>query len=743
MLRRFTARTFESLSRTRKTTSGKPSAQIGFLSFSRHMPVAARALLALWLSPTIFTAFASITLLGTPVPAGSQGVTEPTVVLDFAVPQGVDPGLGRKAADALAVELQRSGEYDVIPRQRVEQALKETPALHAPFDQPTQARLAQAVGARSLFSGKILGAAVNERKSARVNIEVRQLDVVTGDYINGAVVSELTSDALMQVDSELLIDQAVNKGAASATRIMKQTRLPVGTVMNVSKDLVVINLGARSGVRAGQHYSLMRDIFDKGRNVVERVKVGELVITRTEAEQSDARQLLGQTGVRTGDKVREIYQPAVYPVAAVNTGAPVTTLPPTITKSPGIVKKAGSGISGVLGLAAAVALLGFLGGASGNRADSSPPTNVIATPIIGSGGAPAVTVNYQAGVPGILAGDNVVGYLIYRGTDSNFAATSDNLQDFVQNDVRNYSDNSTVFAKRTIEIASGGNASGFQLTASTSFNFEAEEDFINEEIVSDFSISEVIVRTPPVPGQQYFYKIRRITLVNLGPSATGSSTGGGGGIGRAVPRQTLNPGGTGGSGRRLAISEPSEASGGATAIPRPVVISTSSNLDNLTVTISAVASYPFFTTDLDGDGSDDEDPGFIIAGIFGFTQVDEFEVQVSISPQFPANNRFSQNFPPPPNPGQASTLVFNLGDIIVPNFEPGDSSVFVRVGARNTSDNPGATIFSPAFQVINPTGNNSRGVIRSGSNRNVIGLGIPVGSSGGRDPGRVPGRIRR
>ncbi|MDQ3813770.1 MAG: hypothetical protein M3347_07445, partial [Armatimonadota bacterium] len=165
------------------------------LQSSAFFPSVARALLAASLTPIALMLMATF-MLGSPQPAQAQVTTQPVIVLDFAVAEGIDPVFGRKAADALAVELQRSGDFEVIPRQTIEQAVIATPGLRPPFNETTQRRLAEAVNARSIFSGQVLRVVLRERRSARVEIAVRQLDTSTGDYVNAARVSEVTADKL-------------------------------------------------------------------------------------------------------------------------------------------------------------------------------------------------------------------------------------------------------------------------------------------------------------------------------------------------------------------------------------------------------------------------------------------------------------------------------------------------------------------------------------------------------------------
>ena len=133
-------------------------------------------------------------LFGTPRPAQAQLTIQPSIVLDFSVAPGIDTIYGRKAADALAVELQKSGDYEIVPRQQVEQAIATLPGLAPPYTPATQGRLAQAVNATVVFSGQVTAAEIINRRAARVTLEVRKLETLTTDYVNGTTVSESTSE---------------------------------------------------------------------------------------------------------------------------------------------------------------------------------------------------------------------------------------------------------------------------------------------------------------------------------------------------------------------------------------------------------------------------------------------------------------------------------------------------------------------------------------------------------------------
>jgi hypothetical protein len=256
------------------------------------------------------------------------------VVLDFEVGPGLDPILGRKAADAVAVEMEDTGVYEVVTRQAVEKRVAERRGLLPPYVPQTQRRLGAEMGARSVITGRIttvyLGPYITETaangrttidpriREARVQLQIRQLEVRSGDYVNGTQVTETTTDELAEVDDDVLINQSIDKAAYSAVRTVRLITFPEATVMHTTAKSLELNLGFRNGIRPGQRFSILRDSAIKPRGLnestvtVERVKVAEMVIDSVDNDQSIGHIVSGgSVGVRTNDKARRIFAPGL------------------------------------------------------------------------------------------------------------------------------------------------------------------------------------------------------------------------------------------------------------------------------------------------------------------------------------------------------------------------------------------------------------------------------------------------
>ena len=265
-------------------------------------------------------------LAGMNHPAQAQLDTQTAIVLDFEVTPGYDPILGRKAADALAVELQRENQFEtvssqkvqIVPRQRLGQIITENAGLVAPYTNVVQTRLGQIAGASRVYSGRIMSVLVSDHRLARVTLELRLMDVPTSTYINGSVVSQEAVSIDESMDNDLLIDQAINKAVYAALMDVKAKPLPLGTVQNVTIGQMFLNIGTRNGVLKGQRYAVIRPVYlgrdSESKDVVRSTRIAEIVVLKAEMDQAIATIISGGgAGVKTGDKVHLIYVPALMP----------------------------------------------------------------------------------------------------------------------------------------------------------------------------------------------------------------------------------------------------------------------------------------------------------------------------------------------------------------------------------------------------------------------------------------------
>lgn len=716
-----------------------------FLHEANWMRQTARFVLAGWLLPVFFALFAALQT----TPAHAQTPVQTVVVLDFAVANGLDPLLGRKAADGLAVELQRSGDFEVVPRARVEEAVQQQAGLQPPFNDTAQIRLAQALNARSVFSGRIVAVNVNPGRSATVNVEVRQLDVATGDYLNGTQVIEPAEQRLSAVANEILIDEALNKAVFSAVRSMRQTTLPVGAVLNTTRDDVELSIGARNGVAIGQRYSVLRDVYNRAKNVTTREKIAEVTITRVENDQSTARVSAGGAGgVRTGDRVRQIFVPGTYPVSIATSGGgsitPVTA-PPVSRGGESFAKKSSKGLIGLVGLAGLVALAGF-GGGSGSGGTPSAGDPREANP---NGEYPTATFSFRPGFTGInlsqtLQREAAVAYLIYRSDSPNFLPEVTNLQSVIDarllssssritfTDVSLNPSGDDILARRRVTIGEvNDDDDDNDNNGSISYSEEsAPEDGPDSFLQTNTQIEIEYTQRPLVLGRTYYYRVARISAERIRLQSNNDDDNNDDNNDTDF-RVELRP----------TVSPVSNVTGGYTALFRPVIQAQDIyDTDNLTLSINAnfnafldstvtLAKYRLPLDANVGSGAN------------------EFRFEVSTDSSFARERTFvSQIFPNPGGSPQGS-LTFNLGDIRVPSsssnpYDPGQTPLYIRALLRNSQDavptfRVGPTFTVPLNQVAGVDSvSSSRFMAAPASTR---GGGVSIGRGGGGATGASSG----
>jgi hypothetical protein len=120
------------------------------LMFCRSILCHPRAVFALVPQLVLTSSLAALALLGSSTTSHAQetatGAGQPAVVLDFEVAPGVDPILGRKVADAVAVEMEASGDFDVISRQQMEDAVATRNGLQPPYTATYNAPVRRSLG---------------------------------------------------------------------------------------------------------------------------------------------------------------------------------------------------------------------------------------------------------------------------------------------------------------------------------------------------------------------------------------------------------------------------------------------------------------------------------------------------------------------------------------------------------------------------------------------------------------------
>ncbi|MCW5933853.1 MAG: hypothetical protein KIT45_06040 [Fimbriimonadia bacterium] len=333
--------------------------------------------------------------------AHAQSLELPRVaVLDFQNESGYGGNaLARAASDSIASELSKSGRYEVLSRNEVDQQLKELD-LVAPLDKVGYLRLAQALQVQSIFAGSVKVVTFDgSPKQANLALSVRVVDSASGEPVSGAAATGKSNPRPgYSGDDDTLVIEAVKNAAFEAVRTINVYSIPEATVLNTrAAREVVLNRGLRGGIKEGMEMIVIR----RGEQVG-RIRV-------TDVGDNDASGIIiEQTrGIQPEDRVRAVY--AVPDVKVTGGGKIVTSTP-----------KPKSGKNNVLRSLVPLALVAFIvfGIAKSASGGNTPLQDVTAEPTADGNFNPAVRVSWKTT---LFAKDNdsKFQWLIYRSDQTN------------------------------------------------------------------------------------------------------------------------------------------------------------------------------------------------------------------------------------------------------------------------------------------------------------------------------------
>ena len=263
---------------------------------------------------TLVTALVS-SLAPTPLVAPAAADLMPTYavgVVDFVNESGVNGELlSRLATDAVVVEMAKTNRYEVsISRQMINTEMDKL-GLHPPLDTIGLVRLGEALSAEAMLEGSIKSvqlAGTGPTRRAAVTLDVRMRDQASGEIINGAVQTGSSSSRPgYAADDDSLITEAINNAAFLVVKTMVDYIIPEATVMmNIKETQVMLNKGARHGIKPGMRMIVLR----------RREIIGYVEVQSVSAIDSMARVIKSMRGIQPEDKVRAIFDmPTVGPVA--------------------------------------------------------------------------------------------------------------------------------------------------------------------------------------------------------------------------------------------------------------------------------------------------------------------------------------------------------------------------------------------------------------------------------------------
>ncbi|MBI1755606.1 MAG: hypothetical protein HYR64_00675 [Fimbriimonas ginsengisoli] len=234
--------------------------------------------------------------------AEAQIAVKPTwVVVDFInrAPQGGDQ-FGQFAAEAMASELSKTLQYDVVPMETTRRTTEQLGLVMPITSQTSLLRLAQERNASSIVTGDIVNYRVvvnGSSKHADVLVRTLVRDVASGLAVNGAALMAQSTDRSVDAQDEAIIREALTAAANQAVRAIESQTLPHATILNTYGDSALINQGARTGFYEGQRVIILR-----GREQVATARVHDV-----ESDSAYVKLERSLKGIQPGDRVRAIY----------------------------------------------------------------------------------------------------------------------------------------------------------------------------------------------------------------------------------------------------------------------------------------------------------------------------------------------------------------------------------------------------------------------------------------------------
>ncbi|MGC8863578.1 MAG: hypothetical protein ACP5R5_12495, partial [Armatimonadota bacterium] len=232
-------------------------------------------------------------------------------VVDFVNESGVQGELlARLATDAVVVEMAKTNRYDVSISRAMIKAEMEKLDLRPPLTKLGLIRLGEALSADAMLQGsvksvRLTGSGADRR--AAVTLVVQMIDQASGEIINGAVqTGTSTARVGYAADDDSLITEAINNAAFLCVKTMVDYIIPEATVMmNIKENQVMLNKGARDGIKPGMRMIVLR----------KREIIGYVEVQRVSAIDSDAKVIKSMRGIQPEDKVRAIFEmPVVGPI---------------------------------------------------------------------------------------------------------------------------------------------------------------------------------------------------------------------------------------------------------------------------------------------------------------------------------------------------------------------------------------------------------------------------------------------
>lgn len=435
----------------------------------------------------------------TAVPAQAQVRVKPVAVLDFENRSGYGGALlGQTAAAAVALELPPYG-YDVEDQREV---MTEIAALrlYPPYDPRDLQTLGRNLDVNEIFEGRVLTVETRETRPmrARVVLSVRVYDVETAELVNGSVAEGVAEPRDYTGSLDVLLNQALERAAKQAVQEIHANQPIRGAVLMVDelRQEVLINIGRLNGISVGDELVVLRNIFDREKNVLlPNQRIGRLKVIK--ASQSDSECAIQEQvlGVKTNDKVMKVFKMPSEPLAAGGFRA-LRRKPTTLGKR-------------LTSFILPVASLLLVGTIANKRGTKAPGIGEAFLYQERPGQDPVIRITWKRDwTPHIT---RIFGWCIYRANFANFPTVPGNnppsgpglIEVLDDHNATSYDDTNQDYVRQDVTIT-------------VTYLDEA-----GDEETSDYTAT--YNHPAVVPGETYYYKVRRINPPTTFPTVVGGT----------------------------------------------------------------------------------------------------------------------------------------------------------------------------------------------------------------------------
>lgn len=305
-------------------------------------------------------------------PASAQLMAQYSVgVVDFSNESGVQGDLlARLATDAVVVEMSKTSRYDVSTTRSQMKEQMDKLDLRPPLTKLGLIRLGEELSADAMLTGTIKAVQLTgsgATRKASVILAVQMVDQASGEVVNGSIQTGISSARVAYVpDDDSLITEAINNAAFLCVKAMVDYIIPEATIqLNIGSDQVMLNKGARDGIKPGMNMIILR----------QKDIIGYIRVTGVDPTDSYAKVTKTLRGIQPEDKARAIFEMPV-----ITTELKSEPLPSSAPKSGG----GGGSFSKIgkflLGLAIVVGFATFFKGGRGSessqRASGGQPMTI-------------------------------------------------------------------------------------------------------------------------------------------------------------------------------------------------------------------------------------------------------------------------------------------------------------------------------------------------------------------------------